>query len=72
MFLACCPGTSCPRVTQVYPEKIVRIVEDISLLNLLEVSDLNALLKSRLNISDAPVMMAGAAPVAAAPKEEVR
>lgn len=57
--------------SQVYPEKIVRIVEDISLLNLLEVSDLNALLKSRLNISDAPVMMAGAAPAAAAPKEEV-
>merc|ERR1712007_44409 len=38
-----------------------------------EVADLNSLLKSRLNISDAPVMMAGAAappPAAAAPAEE--
>ena len=51
-----------------YSDKIVKIVEDISSLNLLEVADLNSLLKSRLNISDAPVMMAGAgaaAPVAA-------
>merc|ERR1711971_1429043 len=51
---------------QVYSEKITRIVEDISGLNLLEVADLNSLLKSKLNISDAPVMMAGAA----APVEE--
>ena len=35
----------------------------------MEVADLNSLLKSRLNISDAPVMMAGG-PVAAAPKVE--
>jgi len=57
-----------------YPRKIVDIVDQISTLNLLEVSDLNALLKSRLNISDAPVMMAGggamAAPAAAAEEEE--
>lgn len=33
-----------------YPRKIVDIVDQISTLNLLEVSDLNALLKSRLNI----------------------
>ena len=33
-----------------YPKKIVDIVDQISSLNLLEVSDLNALLKSRLNI----------------------
>ena len=52
-----------------YPEKIVSIVDQISGLNLLEVADLNSLLKSRLNISDAPVMMAGG-PVAAAPKVE--
>ena len=56
---------------QVYSEKITRIVEDISTLNLLEVADLNALLKARLNISDAPVMMAGSAPAAAQPKIEV-
>merc|ERR1712226_787981 len=39
----------------------------------LEVADLNSLLKSKLNISDAPVMMAGAAapaPAASAPVEE--
>merc|ERR1711884_411168 len=57
-----------------YPKKIVDIVDQISTLNLLEVSDLNALLKSRLNISDAPVMMAGgsagAAPTAAAEEEQ--
>ena len=37
-----------------------------------QVADLNSLLKSKLNISDAPVMMAGAAapaPAAAAPAE---
>ena len=33
----------------------------------MEVADLNSLLKSRLNISDAPVMMAAGAGVAAAP-----
>ena len=33
-----------------YPKKIVDLVDQISTLNLLEVSDLNALLKSRLNI----------------------
>merc|ERR1719499_2633772 len=58
-----------PTHDKVYPEKIVTIVDQISGLNLLEVADLNALLKSRLNISDTPVMMAGG-PVAAAPKVE--
>ena len=46
-------------------------MEEIAHLNLLEVADLNALLKSRLNISDAPVMVAGGGAVASAPKEEV-
>lgn len=54
---------------KVFPEKIVRLVDDISKLNLLEVADLNSLLKTRLNISDAPVMMAGAPAAASAPKE---
>ena len=54
---------------QVYPEKIVTIVDQISGLNLLEVADLNSLLKSRLNISDAPMMMAGG-PVAPPKVEE--
>ena len=42
-----------------YPDKIVSIVDGISKLTLLEVSDLNELLKARLKITDAPVMMAG-------------
>ena len=57
---------------QVYPAKIVHIVESISQLTLLEVADLNALLKSRLNISDAPVMMAGGPAAAAPAPKEVR
>ncbi len=59
-----------------YPPKIVSLVDQIERLNLLEVADLNSLLKSRLKITDAPVMMAGAvpaggsAPGAAAQEEE--
>jgi len=52
-----------------YSPKIHKIVEDISELTLLEVSDLNELLKKTLNIADAPMMMAGTGP-AAAPKIE--
>ena len=48
-----------------YPPKIVTLVDQIEKLNLLEVADLNTLLKSRLKISDAPVMMGAA--MAAAP-----
>ena len=51
---------STPIEAKNYPEKIVKIVDDISHLTLLEVADLNELLKSRLKITDAPVMMAGA------------
>merc|ERR1712029_834613 len=61
-----------PTAHKVYPEKISTIVDQIAQLNLLEVADLNELLKKRLNISDAPVMMAGGpAPVAAPVEEEV-
>jgi len=60
-----------PTKEKVYTSKIVQIVDDISTLNLIEVADLNSLLKQRLNISDAPMMMAGAGmPAAAAVKEE--
>ncbi|KAH7943968.1 39S ribosomal protein L12, mitochondrial [Rhipicephalus sanguineus] len=54
-----------------YPEKITRIVDDIAKLTLMEVADLNELLKKTLNIQETP-MMAGAwaAPAAAAPQEE--
>jgi large subunit ribosomal protein L7/L12 len=50
-----------------YPPKITAIVDQISGLNLLEVADLNELLKTRLKISDAPVIMGGTAAPAAAP-----
>jgi len=56
---------------KVYPEKINLIVDQIEKLTLLEVSDLNELLKKRLNISDAPMMMGAVASPAAAPVEEV-
>jgi len=60
---------------KVYSEKIEKIVDQIGGLSLMEVSDLNALLKQKFNISDAPVMMAGSvagsAPAAAgAPAQE--
>ncbi|XP_054155085.1 39S ribosomal protein L12, mitochondrial-like [Oppia nitens] len=57
-----------------YPQKIVKIVDEISSLTLLEVSELNQLLKKTLNISDTPMMSFGAlpmgAPVAAQEEEE--
>merc|ERR1711915_351302 len=56
---------------KVYPEKIQTIVSQISQLSLLEVADLNDLLKKTLNISDAPVMAFGAGmPMAAAPAQD--
>lgn len=55
-----------------FPPKIVALVDEIEKLNLLEVADLNSLLKTRLKISDAPVMMAagGGGGAAAAPQQE--
>lgn len=56
----------------IYSEKIVKIVDQIGQLNLLEVADLNKLLKEKFNISDAPVMMTGnfTGGAAAAPAKE--
>ena len=54
---------SCPR--QVYPEKVESLVRQISQMTLLEVAELNECLKKRLNIADAPMMVAG--PAVAAP-----
>ncbi|XP_040567103.1 large ribosomal subunit protein bL12m [Lepeophtheirus salmonis] len=51
-------------------EKIVKIVDQIAELNLLEVSELNKALKERLNISDAPMMMASGPAVASTSAEE--
>ncbi|KAF6197635.1 hypothetical protein GE061_008601 [Apolygus lucorum] len=45
-----------------YSVKIEKLVDEISKMTLLEVSDLTAALKSRLNLPDAPVMMGGFAP----------
>lgn len=51
-----------------YSEQIKSIVDQIANLTLVEVADLNQLLKERLNIQDAPVMAMG--PVSAAPVEQ--
>ncbi|XP_065899926.1 large ribosomal subunit protein bL12m-like isoform X1 [Dysidea avara] len=66
--------------TKNYSQNIQRLAEDISQLTLLETSQLNELLKSKLNIQDVPMMAAGVMPAAAgtipedekeeAPKEE--
>ncbi|KAB7504164.1 39S ribosomal protein L12, mitochondrial [Armadillidium nasatum] len=53
-----------------YPEKIKNLVNEISQLSILEVADLNSLLKKTLNISEAPMMAMGAMPVAAQKEEE--
>lgn len=50
--------------------KLLAIVNDIAKLNLLEVSELSALLKKTLNLPDAPVVAYGGGPVAAKAEEE--
>ena len=52
-------------------EKIQRIVTDISQLTLIEVAELNQMLKVTLKIPDAPVMAYGAGPAAPAQPKEV-
>lgn len=52
--------------SDVFSEKIEKLVTDISHLTLLEVSELSTALKQRLNLPDAPVMpIGGFAPAAA-------
>ncbi|XP_042525926.1 39S ribosomal protein L12, mitochondrial isoform X1 [Dipodomys spectabilis] len=58
-----------------YPPKIQQLVQDIASLTLLEISDLNELLKKTLKIQDVGLMpmggmMPGAVPAAAAPEVE--
>lgn len=48
-----------------YSAKIQTLVDEISKLNLIEVSDLNELLRKRLNIRDVPMAAVGFAPQAA-------
>ncbi|CAF1608237.1 unnamed protein product [Rotaria magnacalcarata] len=65
-------GTNDPNKT--YSEKIHRLVDEISKLSLVDVMDLNELLKRTLKIQDVPIMASGgvgnAAPAPAAKKEE--
>lgn len=49
-----------------FSQKIQAIVDQISQLNLIEVSELNDCLKKTLNIQDAPMMAVGAMPAAGA------
>ncbi|XP_058531674.1 large ribosomal subunit protein bL12m [Ochotona princeps] len=53
-----------------YPAKVQQLVRDIAGLTLLELSDLNELLKKTLKIQDVGAVLPGAAPVAAAPATE--
>lgn len=65
------PQDSATVVSEKYPEHITKIVDSISRLTLIEVADLNRLLKMKLNIADAPMMpMGGMAAAPAAPVEE--
>ncbi|XP_055694008.1 39S ribosomal protein L12, mitochondrial [Lutzomyia longipalpis] len=50
--------------------KLVKIVNEIASLNLLEVSELSGLLKRKLNLPDASFMPMAGVGMAAAPKEE--
>lgn len=54
-----------------YSPKIEQLVSDIASLTLLEVSDLNELLKKTLNIQDVGMMPMGAMAASAAPAAEV-
>ncbi|UJR16418.1 hypothetical protein I4U23_003320 [Adineta vaga] len=64
-------GTTDPNKT--YSDKIQRLVDEISKLSLVDVMDLNELLKKTLKIQDVPIMASGTgggAPSPAAPKKE--
>ncbi|XP_004861002.1 39S ribosomal protein L12, mitochondrial [Heterocephalus glaber] len=68
--LASAPLDNAPKE---YPPKIQQLVQDIASLTLLEISDLNELLKKTLKIQDVGLMpmgnvMPGAVPAAAAPE----
>jgi len=62
--------SSAERAKNGYPPHIVNIVDSISSLTLLEVSQLNQLLKTTLNIQDAPMMPMGGMVAQAAVEEE--
>ncbi|CAF4800592.1 unnamed protein product, partial [Rotaria sp. Silwood1] len=65
--------TNVSELNKIYSEKIHRIVNEISKLSLVEVMDLNELLKKTLNIQDVPIVASGGGsglPPPAAPKKE--
>ncbi|CAL1543244.1 unnamed protein product [Lymnaea stagnalis] len=66
------PPPSANIAVKSYSPKIEKLVNDIGQLTLLEVSDLNELLKRTLNIQDAPIMSMGAMQAVGqkAPEEE--
>lgn len=57
------PIPSLDTADETYAPKLVKIVDEISQLTILEVSELNTLLKKTLNISDMPVMTGVGLPV---------
>ncbi|XP_004467560.1 large ribosomal subunit protein bL12m isoform X2 [Dasypus novemcinctus] len=62
-------GAPLDNAPKVYPPKIQQLVQDIAGLTLLEISDLNELLKKTLKIQDVGLMPAGSVvPAAAAPE----
>ncbi|CAF4924937.1 unnamed protein product [Rotaria sp. Silwood1] len=65
--------TNVSELNKIYSEKIHQIVNEISKLSLVEVMDLNELLKKTLNIQDVPIVASGGGsvlPPPAAPKKE--
>ena len=48
---------------KIFPQKLIEIVDQIEKLTLLEVSELNLLLKQRLNIPDTPMIAMGSMPL---------
>ncbi|CAF3239595.1 unnamed protein product [Rotaria socialis] len=52
-------ATNVSDLTKVYSEKLHRIVDEISTLSLVEVMDLNELLKKTLKIQDVPIVASG-------------
>ncbi|CAF2817776.1 unnamed protein product [Rotaria sp. Silwood2] len=65
--------TNLSELNKIYSEKIHRIVDEISKLSLVEVMDLNELLKKTLKIQDVPIVASGGGsglPPPTAPKKE--
>ncbi|UJR30057.1 hypothetical protein I4U23_017602 [Adineta vaga] len=67
------PSTNVAESNQVYSDQIQRIVNEISKLSMIEVMDLNELLKRTLKIQDVPIVASGGGsglPPPTAPRKE--